>query len=130
MAAYFGLTAIGLFSYLRNAEFITNSNLYTAVSIYLLLGLLWFALYRAIDFLYPYAILSSQHALLDRPSELLYFSLATITTLGYGDIVPVYSEVRILAVLEAVTGVLMSSTRVLHCGICHRSRGGEGVSEI
>ena len=83
-----------------------DSHLYTAVSIYLLLGLLWFALYSSITSLYPNAILSSQRAIPNRPSELLYFSLATLTTLGYGDVVAANSEVRILAVLEAVTGVL------------------------
>ena len=55
--------------------------------------------------LYQGAILSSQR-LIDRQSELLYFSLATLTTLGYCDVVPVYNEVRMLAVLESVAGVL------------------------
>ena len=55
--------------------------------------------------LYQGAILSSQR-LIDRQNELLYFSLATLTTLGYGDVVPVYNEVRMLAVLESVAGVL------------------------
>ena len=43
--------------------------------------------------------------MVDHKSELLYFSLATLTTLGYGDVVPLYGEVRILAALEAVSGV-------------------------
>jgi hypothetical protein len=74
LAAYFGLTAVGLFSYLKNADFITNSHLYAAVSIYLLLGLLWFVLYSSITSLYPNVILSSQRGIPNRPSELLYFS--------------------------------------------------------
>jgi hypothetical protein len=49
LAAYFGLTAVGLFSYLRNADFITNSHLYTAISIYLLLGFVWFGLCGSIN---------------------------------------------------------------------------------
>jgi hypothetical protein len=36
--------------------------------------------------------------------ELLYFSLVTIATLGYGDIVPVTNTARTIAVLEAVVG--------------------------
>jgi voltage-gated potassium channel Kch len=40
------------------------------------------------------------------PYSHLYFSVATLTTLGYGDIVPVTPLARILAVLEAATGVL------------------------
>ena len=39
-------------------------------------------------------------------SELLYFSLVTLSTIGYGDIVPLSGEVRMLAALEGVTGVL------------------------
>jgi voltage-gated potassium channel len=37
---------------------------------------------------------------------LLYFSLVTLTTLGYGDLLPVTPFARIVAALEAVTGVL------------------------
>ena len=123
LAAYFGLTAVGLFSYLKNADFITNSHLYTAVSIYLLLGFVWFGLYSSITSFYPNAIVSSQHAISDRPSELLYFSLATLTTLGYGDVVAVNSEVRILAVLEAVTGVLYVAITVAVLVSSYRRQG-------
>jgi hypothetical protein len=38
--------------------------------------------------------------------SLLCLSLATFTTLGYGDVVPVSPPARMLAVLEAATGVL------------------------
>jgi len=106
LAVYFGLTVVGLFSCLKNAHSITASHLYTAISIYLLIALLWFALYCLGSSLYPESIASSHGAFADRQSELLYFSLVTLTTLGYGDIVAVYSEVRMLAALEAVTGVL------------------------
>src|SRR5260370_28336307 len=44
LAAFFGLSVIVLFSYLRNARIIDDGHLYTAVSIYLLIGMLWFAL--------------------------------------------------------------------------------------
>jgi uncharacterized protein YjbI with pentapeptide repeats len=37
----------------------------------------------------------------------LYFSIVTMTTLGYGDIVPVSSGARIIAMLEVITGYLM-----------------------
>jgi len=44
LAAFFGLCAIGLFSYLKKAQTVGDGHFYTAVSIYLLLGLQWFAL--------------------------------------------------------------------------------------
>ena len=42
----------------------------------------------------------------DRQSDLLYFSLVTLTTVGYGDVLPLSGEARMLAALEGVTGVL------------------------
>src|SRR5215813_6489833 len=48
LAAFFALTAASLFSYLRNSVTVTQAHLYTAVNIYLLLGLVWTTLYLAI----------------------------------------------------------------------------------
>lgn len=47
LAAFFALTAAGLFSYLRNSRSVTQAQLFTAVNIYLLLVLLWAKLYLA-----------------------------------------------------------------------------------
>ena len=38
--------------------------------------------------------------------ELLYFSYITLTTVGYGDLVPTHSITRSLAAFEALTGQL------------------------
>lgn len=103
LAAFFAFTVVGLFTYLKNATSITQSHLHTAISIYLLLGLVWFALYCAIDAIAPGSF-SSTYA--DRQSELLYFSLVTLTTIGYGDVVARQGEARMLAALEGMAGVL------------------------
>jgi len=105
LAAFFGLTATGLFSHLRNSRSVARAQLYTAVNIYLLLGFLWATLYLAIDAFSPGSIqIRSKPA--DHQTELLYFSLVTLSTIGYGDIVPLSGEARMLAALEGVTGVL------------------------
>jgi hypothetical protein len=106
LAAFFALSVVGLFSYLRHARSIQRSHLYTAISIYLLLAMLWFALYAAIDAAHPGSFQHSSTTTVDRESELLYFSLVTLTTIGYGDIVPLADEARMLAALEGVAGVL------------------------
>ena len=54
----------------------------------------------------PGAILTGQRELIEHRSEILYFSLGTLTTLGYGDVVAAHSVVAHLAILEAVAGVL------------------------
>ena len=42
--------------------------------------------------------------------KLLYFSFTTLTTVGYGDIVPVHPFARSLANLEAIMGQLYPAT--------------------
>jgi len=106
LAAFFAVTAAALFSYLRTATSISSDHLYTAVSIYLLIGIIWFAMYNAIDILTPGSIVRNSSVMTDRSTELLYFSLITLSTVGYGDVVPVNPEVRMLAALEGIIGVL------------------------
>lgn len=74
----------------------------TAIANYLLLALLWAVSYRLSEYLVP----GSVGAATDQASlnYFLYFSLTTITTLGYGDITPVSDFARTWATLEAVTG--------------------------
>jgi hypothetical protein len=105
LTVFFGLTVAALFTYLRDARATTTAHLYTAASTYLLLGFLWFALYSCAEAFYP-GVIQSNAALSDRSTELLYFSLVTLSTIGYGDVVAVGGEVRMLAALEGVTGVL------------------------
>ena len=106
LVVFFGVTVYGLFPYLKNARAVTDAHLYTAVSIYLLLGMQWFALYSLIETFFPGSFLRNGTAITDHSSELLYFSFVTLSTIGYGDVVPLYGEVRMLAALEGVTGVL------------------------
>jgi hypothetical protein len=122
LATFFGLCAVGLFSYLRKAHTIGDGHLYTAVRIYLLLGLQWFALYSAIDILSPGSIQHSTSATADRHAELLYFSLVTLSTIGYGDVVPLQGEVRMLAALEGIAGVLYIAITVALLVSAYRPR--------
>jgi predicted permease len=111
LAVFFGFTATGLFSYLRSSRFVAHAELYTAINIYLLLGFLWAAIYLAIDAFSPGSIRMGGDPAA-RQTELLYFSLITLSTVGYGDIVPLSGTARILTALEGVTGVLYIATTV------------------
>ena len=126
LVVFFGLTVYGLFPYLKNARSVTDAHLYTAVSIYLLLGMQWFALYSAIDIFWPGSIQHSGAAEAYRRSELLYFSLITLSTIGYGDVVPVSGEVRMLAALEGVTGVLYVAITVALLVSSYKQQGTSG----
>jgi hypothetical protein len=102
----FGLSVVGLFSYLQKARTVSADHLYTAASTYLLIGMSWFALYSTIEIANPGCFMQTTGTSTGRPADLLYFSLATLTTLGYGDIVPGTGGVRMLSALEAAAGVL------------------------
>ena len=71
---------------------------------YFLLVVVWALLFRALDLWSPGAFALAADG--DPFTELLYFSLVTITTLGYGDISPVAPFARISAGLEAAMGTL------------------------
>jgi len=79
-----------------------------AVAVYLLLGLSWAWVYRLSLLLAPGAIVNAGAPGQDlmAGTQLIYFSFTTLTTVGYGDIVPVHAIVRSLANLEALIGQL------------------------
>ena len=85
-----------------------------AVALYLIVALLFAHLYGLLAALVPGAISSvsiglNPHAVFYR-GRLLYFSLVTLTTTAYGDILPVHPVARSLATLESVTGQLFPAT--------------------
>ena len=122
----FWLAVVELFSYLRRASVITAEHLFAAASIYLLLAIAFFSLYMAITGIEPNAFQSAAGPT-HQSADLLYFSLATLTTLGYGDIVPVGREARILAGLEAATGVLYVAITVALLVSAYTVRPGNGA---
>ncbi len=105
-------TAIILWHTLAEERKITADTLYGVVCVYLLSGLTWSSLYTLIEVAQPGSFYVSSAQNLDQVinwSDLLFFSFATLTTLGYGDITPVTSVARSLALLEAVFGVLYNA---------------------
>ncbi len=104
---FFGLIAVGLFTGLGQPGSVTKGRLFTSVSLYLILGMFWFAGYGLINTLQPgsFEVVRGAAGPISR-SALLYLSFTTLTTLGYGDVVPVAPLARMIATMEAATGVL------------------------
>lgn len=76
-----------------------------AVVVYLNLALLFMGAFIGLNDAVPGAFVNGSHGHL-HPGELLYFSLTTLTSTGYGDVLPVHPLARSLANLEAVLGQL------------------------
>jgi len=89
-----------------------------SVTVYLSLGLVWTFPYALIELFQPGAFELPHRAVGDgvvRPgilSDFLYFSYVSLTTVGYGDIVPVSKPARTLSILEAITGQIFLATVV------------------
>lgn len=76
-----------------------------AISLYLLIALI-FALGFSLIGSYDASAFTGVHYDPTRTSNWFYFSLATLTTAGYGDITPVAPSARSLAMFEALMGQL------------------------
>jgi hypothetical protein len=85
---------------------ITPRRIQGSVAVYLLLGLLWAVLYESVELLRPGSFRMGTQTGGAHLPQLGYFSFTTLTTLGFGDILPVSPFARSLVVLEALVGQL------------------------
>ena len=104
------VTVSELRSVLKQRE-ITGETISMAISVYLLLGFTWAFLYSVMFQLHPESFGGLPTAKPGQPNELLhifpvlgYFSLTTLSTIGFGDITPVGLQARYAAVAEGITG--------------------------
>ena len=118
------LVAMLILSHVLKAERVSREKIFGALSVYLLLGVIWAFLFLFVDFLSPGSFRYGQDESLTGV-EMVYYSFVTLTTLGYGDIVPISPSARALATLEAVTGQLFLTVlvaRLVGLHITHSSR--------
>jgi hypothetical protein len=97
-----------LLRFVLRAPSVNVEVLCASLSAYLMLGLMWTMAYWLVDQLTPGAFAFNGNA--ERQSirgfNAFYFSFITLSTVGYGDITPVSKVARMLAAMEAMTGLL------------------------
>lgn len=104
---------------------ITLRRIEGAIAAYLLIGLVFACLYDLLHGLVPVAFLHQGEPARDSDQVIsyLYYSFVTLTTTGYGDIVPLHPVARSLAILQALTGQLYLAillARLVSMEIAHR----------
>jgi hypothetical protein len=86
---------------------VTWGTILGAINGYLLLGIVFAFVYDIIDQLAPNSLQETGVFAGDldlKVVQFLYFSFVTLTTLGYGDIVPLTPDVAVVAYLEVMIG--------------------------
>ena len=105
---FVGFVVLNILGYILRAPRVSSEILCAAIANYLMLGLLWSFAYTLIASAGPDAFAfstgaESSHVM--KGFNSIYFSFATLSTIGYGDISPVAGGARMLAVAEAVVGM-------------------------
>jgi len=112
---FFSITTITILIHVLQYKKVTADKIYGAICGYLLIGIMWALLYTTIETVSPGSFLflhgtgsihhfQSLHRFYF--SSFLYYSFVTLTTLGYGDILPSSVLSQIFSSIEAVLGQL------------------------
>jgi voltage-gated potassium channel len=100
--------AIAILGYVLRSGKVTADKIYGAICVYLLFGYAWAFAYSLIEEVQPgsFTSVTSMPAndIVGRVMQMRYFSFVTLSTVGYGDIVPHTPAARTMALLEAMLG--------------------------
>ncbi|WP_420641485.1 ion channel [Candidatus Leptofilum sp.] len=115
IAIFQGLVVRVLLHYIFTTRRVSRDVLYAACAVYLLLGAIFVPIYGLIE-TFTWFPEQTTHAFVDGLNNydgvpipwqtFVYYSYATLTTLGYGDILPATFWARSAASVEAIIGVL------------------------
>ena len=127
--AFFGyLTALVLRDVFRDSDVVSADTICGALSAYLLLGVAWAFAYAMLEALLPGSIVGLRDdGMAEGYRQYLGYSFVTLTTLGYGNVVPANARAESLAVAEAIVGqvyltVLVARLVALNLASARRKR--------
>jgi hypothetical protein len=103
-----GLFSVGILGDVLRRGRISANKIYGAICVYLLIGAAWGLAYAIMQLIDPASfsglVGTGNSDYVGRAMQIRYFSFTTLTTLGFGDIVPRSPVARTLSMLEAVMG--------------------------
>lgn len=138
-----GYVMLVLLRYLFVQDRVTVNTISASLCVYLLLGVWWAITYSLMEQLHPgsFAVSIAQegergvmHFGSEQSVFPLYFSFVTMSTLGFGDIVPTSMPARMFAAVEAIMGqlylvVLVARLVGLHISHSATAPNGDGVTQ-
>jgi len=122
---FFCYSIIRLLTFIFRESYVTKDVLYAAISVYLMMGVMWAGIYALMSNLDPssFAIGSLENK--DPNFIYTYYSFVTLTTLGYGDIAPMTDIAYSLAILEAIIGQLFLTVLIARLVALHITHSNE-----
>jgi voltage-gated potassium channel len=102
---FFAVTILG---YVLRSGRVTADRIFAAICVYMLIGYGWAFIYALLDESFPASLTAltevGSNDYNQRVLQFRYFSFMTLTTVGYGDVLPRSPTARTMAALEAVMG--------------------------
>jgi Ion channel len=122
------LAAASALRFALGARVVDREHLYAGLSAYLLAGIFFGVFYWVLENTWPGSLAVSSEGAQSNFSlpAGIYYSFVTLTTLGYGDIVPRSEVVRGLAIMEAVAGQLYLAVMIARLVSLYPSGEGKG----
>ena len=107
---YYIYAIIALASEMLKNESLIDDRVYGGISIYLMAAMMFSSIHRHVSAVDPnaYFLTAGGKPILLLWNDAIYFSISTITTVGYGDIIPVSAWARATCMLEAIVGVFIT----------------------
>lgn len=116
---FLSFAGAAILGHIARQERMTLDTILGGVSVFLLIGVIFGYVFSMVETVFPGSLVSGGAILkpvanasgqVERRPEAIYFSFITLTTVGYGDIVPARSMARVLAVIEALLGQIFLTT--------------------
>ena len=112
-AIFFLYTALLIFRHVLSFGPVYADRVHAALSVYILLGLAWAFIYGLIEIVSPgaFSLSATSTDAAARPqgayllADMLFFSITTLTSTGYGDITPAAPFARSMSLLEQLVGI-------------------------
>jgi len=116
---FLSFTGFAILSHIGKEERVTLDTILGGVAVFLLIGVTFGYVFSMVETVFPGSLMHNDVKLqplpnasgqVERRPEAIYFSFITLTTVGYGDIVPARSLSRVLSILEALMGQIFLTT--------------------
>lgn len=105
LLAFMALATAGVFRQIAVSNVVNPNRIIGAICVYLLIGVIWSIIYALLELLLPgsFGGFAEKIGTTWNP-DWIYYSFVTLTSLGYGDILPLSHLARTFSYMETVVG--------------------------